>query len=321
MTSELHELFYARECNCFPDFPTVYCPFAVKYCYRPSRWTSLTHPGCLTDNEERQDRAFNLVLLLLAWYPLLFACILCTPVGRSSISYMFSCLPGWNRFMASRMLKNDRPRAKRFIRNYLIRNQRMMERRIARENARSEGTATQQVAIIPQGTANDVEQQSEIQPISLALRTRIFKEDGLNKQRSKFEIDDEEDGDTCAICFAPLIDGDRVGALPCDHVFHVECLKPWLQKHNRCPLCQTQNIATPRFDESRSATEDESSISTMADLTLDETPSSTEEESTPLEEEKEGGESLTMPATPAFNAMDSSADIEESPSTLEDPAN
>jgi len=50
--------------------------------------------------------------------------------------------------------------------------------------------------------------------------------------------DDEEEDDpidqysidnysvpSCTICFVPLEDGDRVGALPCTHVFHVDCLK------------------------------------------------------------------------------------------------
>jgi RING-like zinc finger len=35
------------------------------------------------------------------------------------------------------------------------------------------------------------------------------------------EADDELDEHACSICFVPLEDGDRVGALPCQHVFHV----------------------------------------------------------------------------------------------------
>ena len=61
--------------------------------------------------------------------------------------------------------------------------------------------------------------------------------------------DDDEDSEDCTICFAPLMDGDRVGVLPCNHLFHVDCLKEWLQRRNVCPLCQSQDIATPRYDD------------------------------------------------------------------------
>jgi hypothetical protein len=42
---------------------------------------------------------------------------------------------------------------------------------------------------------------------------------------------------SCAICFAPLEVGDRIGDLRCKHEFHVDCLKTWMQRKNACPLC------------------------------------------------------------------------------------
>lgn len=53
--------------------------------------------------------------------------------------------------------------------------------------------------------------------------------------------DDDIEGDeiSCSICLAPVEDGERVGALTCNHIFHSGCLKDWLRRHNRCPLCQT----------------------------------------------------------------------------------
>ena len=53
----------------------------------------------------------------------------------------------------------------------------------------------------------------------------------------------------CTICYSPVNDGDRVGALPsCNHIFHVDCLKVWLARRNVCPLCLSEGIATPQFD-------------------------------------------------------------------------
>ena len=42
---------------------------------------------------------------------------------------------------------------------------------------------------------------------------------------------------SCTICFAPLEEGDRIGDLQCNHEFHVDCLKTWIQRKNACPLC------------------------------------------------------------------------------------
>jgi hypothetical protein len=49
----------------------------------------------------------------------------------------------------------------------------------------------------------------------------------------------------CAICCGELLEGDRVGALSCQHNFHVECLKEWLTFRNVCPLCLAVDVATP----------------------------------------------------------------------------
>lgn len=60
-------------------------------------------------------------------------------------------------------------------------------------------------------------------------------------------VSDSEDGnETCTICILPIQNGDRIGALECDHKFHVKCLKEWIKRRNVCPLCQSPNIAGVR---------------------------------------------------------------------------
>jgi hypothetical protein len=62
------------------------------------------------------------------------------------------------------------------------------------------------------------------------------------------EMDEElEQGVRCAICLDRLVQGDVIGDIPCEHVFHKQCLKEWLRKFNRCPLCQRSGVATPNF--------------------------------------------------------------------------
>jgi len=44
----------------------------------------------------------------------------------------------------------------------------------------------------------------------------------------------------CAVCLEAYEEDDRLMVLPCDprHNFHVQCIEPWLQRMNTCPLCQ-----------------------------------------------------------------------------------
>lgn len=46
-------------------------------------------------------------------------------------------------------------------------------------------------------------------------------------------------GDLCAICIDNLEPEDDIRALPCHHVFHADCITPWLTTRRAiCPLCK-----------------------------------------------------------------------------------
>ncbi len=44
----------------------------------------------------------------------------------------------------------------------------------------------------------------------------------------------------CAICQEKFERTDMVVQMPCHikHIFHSECIKPWICKQNACPLCK-----------------------------------------------------------------------------------
>uniref|UniRef100_A0A1D1YCJ5 RING-type E3 ubiquitin transferase n=1 Tax=Anthurium amnicola TaxID=1678845 RepID=A0A1D1YCJ5_9ARAE len=42
----------------------------------------------------------------------------------------------------------------------------------------------------------------------------------------------------CAVCRENLVVNDKMQELPCNHLFHPPCLKPWLDEHNSCPICR-----------------------------------------------------------------------------------
>jgi len=44
----------------------------------------------------------------------------------------------------------------------------------------------------------------------------------------------------CAVCRDEMVVGVQVQVMPChgQHVYHPQCLQPWLERHNSCPMCR-----------------------------------------------------------------------------------
>ncbi|KAH3758698.1 E3 ubiquitin-protein ligase RNF115/126 [Pelomyxa schiedti] len=56
-------------------------------------------------------------------------------------------------------------------------------------------------------------------------------------------------GEQCAVCREELTLSETVSCLPCKHLYHDECIKPWLALHNSCPCCRSQLPTPPASDE------------------------------------------------------------------------
>lgn len=46
------------------------------------------------------------------------------------------------------------------------------------------------------------------------------------------------DSNSCAVCMNEFEVDSSVKQMPCKHLFHSDCLIPWLQLHNSCPVCR-----------------------------------------------------------------------------------
>ncbi|XP_044125586.1 E3 ubiquitin-protein ligase RNF126 [Bufo gargarizans] len=64
------------------------------------------------------------------------------------------------------------------------------------------------------------------------------------------QITDEHVGSglECPVCKEDYTVGENVRQLPCNHLFHNNCIIPWLEQHDTCPVCRKslsgQNTAT-----------------------------------------------------------------------------
>ncbi|XP_067134577.1 E3 ubiquitin-protein ligase RNF128-like [Centruroides vittatus] len=47
-----------------------------------------------------------------------------------------------------------------------------------------------------------------------------------------------DDVEICAICREQFKERDNIRQLPCEHIFHPDCLRPWLQRRRTCPTCR-----------------------------------------------------------------------------------
>lgn len=163
------------------------------------------------------------------------------------------------------------------------------------------------------GTTPKLKRKKVQKPV--VLRTKSFS---MPQSSSSSSSDDasnhhgEGDDHECAICLGLLEDGDVVGDIPCGHLFHKECLKTWVKRKTRCPLCQDNALVCdpPRDGAIDKETEVPSSGQTLG-LSESETISDVD-----LEEQAPTDQEMETPSESDFDAV--STDTQQEPANAED---
>ena len=65
-----------------------------------------------------------------------------------------------------------------------------------------------------------------------------YREKNVNNNAITKEKEADEDGKNCAICLEEFEPRQMVMLTPCNHMFHEECIVPWVKSHGQCPVCR-----------------------------------------------------------------------------------
>lgn len=93
-------------------------------------------------------------------------------------------------------------------------------------------------------------QQENLLTYKEMKRKKFINEKKYRQDRASFEQD------KCVVCFLQFKEGDRVAILGCNHIFHVDCVKRWIDQRETkgqfCIVCNAK-ICEER-DEASSST-------------------------------------------------------------------
>ncbi|KAK8820894.1 hypothetical protein WA556_005208, partial [Blastocystis sp. ATCC 50177/Nand II] len=65
--------------------------------------------------------------------------------------------------------------------------------------------------------------------------SRDFIDNMVRRHPTAAELQGEP---VCSVCDSDITKDDIVVCLPCKHLYHPDCILPWIKKHNTCPTCR-----------------------------------------------------------------------------------
>ncbi|KAI3826898.1 hypothetical protein L1987_00958 [Smallanthus sonchifolius] len=73
----------------------------------------------------------------------------------------------------------------------------------------------------------------------------------------------------CAVCKDQFVIDDETKELPCKHMYHPDCIIPWLSQRNSCPVCRFQLPTDPVDGDSKVRRRSRSRVLRLGDLVDD----------------------------------------------------
>jgi E3 ubiquitin-protein ligase RNF115/126 len=85
-------------------------------------------------------------------------------------------------------------------------------------------------------------------------------------------ITNPESHDLCLVCQDSYQIGDEALKLPCKHLYHKDCLIPWLQSRNTCPTCRFALPVDEDEDKSKCASNEANSEASRSESVSERNP-------------------------------------------------
>lgn len=75
-------------------------------------------------------------------------------------------------------------------------------------------------------------------PKKIIRRLSLYYRDNAKNSSIDKTKEKDEDEKNCAICLEDFEPRQMVTLTPCSHMFHEECIVPWVINHGQCPVCR-----------------------------------------------------------------------------------
>ena len=99
--------------------------------------------------------------------------------------------------------------------------------------------------LIPPADAGDAVSQQELQ--QMQDFKRIVPDEELAKLQVVSFSELQTDDKSCSICLDEFVPESQLYIIPCNHLFHKECLEGWVAENYKCPVCRGE-IAKYKVD-------------------------------------------------------------------------
>lgn len=114
--------------------------------------------------------------------------------------------------------------------------------RARRQQHQQSGLAT---ASMPETLARAASMLGQLPAASIVAVEREPERLSVRLKTRRYQATEDDPDAICSICLSELEPAARIGDLECGHVFHVDCLRRWIQRSNHCPLCKSTKVTTP----------------------------------------------------------------------------
>ena len=94
--------------------------------------------------------------------------------------------------------------------------------------------------LCPNPDAMSYEQLLQLEEEAGKVCKGLTKEQIKNLPTDKYDKKKYNECYQCIICMEEFNEGEEVTLLPCEHIFHMECIEKWLLKEKTCPFCKSE---------------------------------------------------------------------------------